>query len=86
MMVARGTSDDKVLARLKMSRQRKMIKVSVTLSRTASSLARAELVSFTLATRDFRSLYILWTASRISFLVISALPSLSNTANAACYQ
>ena len=56
MMVARGTSDDKVLARLKMSRQRKMIMINAILSRTASSFARAELVSFTLLTRAFRSL------------------------------
>ena len=56
MMVARGTSDDKVFSRLKISRQRKMIKMNATLSRTASSLARAELVSFTLETRAFRSL------------------------------
>ena len=56
MIVARGTSDDKVLARLKMSRQRKVIITSATLSRTASSFARAELVSFTLETRAFRSL------------------------------
>lgn len=56
MIVARGTSDDKVSARLKMSRHRKMIMMSVTPSRTISSFARAELVSFTLETRAFRSL------------------------------
>ena len=56
VMVARGTSEDSVLARLKMSKQRKVMIINVTLSRTASSLARAELVSFTLATRAFRSL------------------------------
>jgi len=56
MMVARGTSDDKVLARLKMSKQRKVMMTNATPSSTASSFARAELVSFTLATRAFRSL------------------------------
>jgi len=56
MMVARGTSDDKVLARLKMSKQRKIMTTNATPSSTASSFARAELVSFTLETRAFRSL------------------------------
>lgn len=56
MMVARGTSEDRVLARLKMSKQRKVMIINATQSRTASSFARAELVSFTLATKAFRSL------------------------------
>ena len=56
VMVARGTSEDRVFARLKMSKQRKVMITNVTLSRTASNFARAELVSFTLETKAFRSL------------------------------
>jgi len=37
------------------------------------------------AMRDLRSRYILWTASRISFLLMSPFPSLSKRAKASCY-
>jgi hypothetical protein len=56
MIVARGTSDDKVSVGLKIRRQMNTMMISETPSRTASNFARAELVSFTLATRAFRSL------------------------------
>ena len=56
MIVARGTSDDNVLAGLKMRRQMNTAIISATPRRTASNFARAELVSFTLATRALRSL------------------------------
>lgn len=56
IIVARGTSDAKVLAGLKMRREMNTTITSPTPIRTASSFARAELVSFTLEARAFRSL------------------------------
>ena len=50
-----GTSDGKVLARLKMGKQIKLMITNATPSSIASRFSRAELVSLTLEMRAFRS-------------------------------